>query len=650
MLKYIYTLLFIFSFTLVLAKEQSIEQTKAKWRTKSNTDSNKLNLYEEIIDYYNTIDIDSANYFLKLGFEYAEETKSDRAKATFYLSEGKIYETHGQLVEARTSLLKALELFYHVDNKTGIANTYNGLGVVEAKQANYKQATSYFLRALNINEKIKDTAGIIQTYTSLGVVNTHLENFDKSAKYLYKALSLLKDTNTLSYCNVVNNIATLYAMQGDFNKALTFFNKCYVVSMKLNKPSLSTTVATNIANCYSNLGEINKALKFYNESLAICIKHDIPEEQARVIYNIALLYENTNPKLCINYMQQAIDIATKINNRYLLLEIYQSLYLVKKASADYQGACKALEKYHSLNDSVLSIENKGQIELLQSNFELEKSKSEIKELELNSQKQGLQTTIAILLIIAILSILAVVGYASYKRNKLNKALRHSLLVRDKLLSIIAHDLKSPINNVLSLLFELENNELSQHDKQMLLDILKKQTQLSLVTLDNILTWGQAQIREVKSNPEHFEVYDIVKNNIDLFNVNLTQKNIKVNVDFDKTIKANTDKDQFDFVIRNLLSNAIKFSKHDSEIHIKLSVLDNKLLRICIADEGLGMNADTLQSLFGVNPRVNYGTDKEKGSGLGLILCKEFVEANQGTIWAESIVNEGTVMCFTCKAV
>ena len=327
-------------------------------------------------------------------------------------------------------------------------------------------------------------------------------------------------------------------------------------------------------------------------------------------------------------------------------EIMQ-LHYSKHHAAYVNNLNAALEKYHNLNDSVLSIENKGQIELLQSNFELEKSKSEIKELELNSQKQNLQTTIAVLLFIAILSILAVVGYASYKRNKLNKELRHSLQVRDKLLSIIAHDLKSPINNVLSLLFELERDELSNVDKQSLLEILKKQTQLSLVTLDNILTWGQAQIREVKSNPEIFFVHDIIKNNIDLFDVNLNQKNIKVLVDFEKNIQANTDKDQFDFVIRNLLSNAIKFSKHNSEIHIKLTVLDKKQLRICISDEGLGMNADTLNSLFGVSPKVNYGTDKEKGSGLGLILCKEFVEANHGEIWAESILDEGTVMCFTC---
>lgn len=646
--KYFYTFLFLLFSVYSHGQPRSIDQLRSNLNKTPNNDTSKLKAYEEIIKYYLSKDVDSVEHYLKLGYKFTDELKFERGKATLLVSEAKLFEINGELPKAKSTLLKALELFYHVNYTKGIAVSYNALGIVEAKQAKYKQATSYFLRALNINEKIKDTIGVLQSYTSLGAVNSQLEEYDKSYKYLYKALSFVKDSNTYGYCNIINNIATLYAKQEDYKNALSYFVKSYNVAEKLENPPLLTTLNTNIANCYANLNQKEKALLYYNKALQISNTYNMPEEQARLIYNIALLYEFSNPSLCIKKIQEAIDIATKINHRYLLLEIYESLYVIKKANSDFQGACTALEKFHRLNDSLLSTENKSQIELLQSNFELEKSNLAIKELELNSQKQNLQTTIAILIIIAILSILIVVALASYKRKKLNNALRHSLQVRDKLLSIIAHDLKSPINNVLSLMLELERDELSEKEKQVLLELLKKQTKLSLITLDNILTWGQAQIREVKTNPEHFEVYDIVRNNIDLFDVNLTQKNIKVNVDFDKSIQAYTDKDQFDFVIRNLLSNAIKFSKHYTEIHIKLSVLDDKLLRICIADEGLGMNADTLQSLFGVNPKINYGTDKEKGSGLGLILCKEFVEANHGTIWAESILNEGTVMCFTCK--
>ncbi len=653
MLKYILLLLLSACFTVANAQQEIIYNARIDLKSKTLDDSARLDIYERLITGYNFYNVDSAYYFLKEGNNYFSKLNDSkyktRALGVLFVCEGKIKEGHGELEAARTVLLKALELFYHIDFYKGIASVYNSLGVVEAKQANYKQATSYFLRSLTINERIKNHQGVIQSYTSLGVVNTHMENYDKAEMYLLKGLSMIKDTGTVQYCNVLNNMANIAALKSDFKRALYFFERSYEISKHIINPALSATLRTNLANCYSNLGQPEKALQFYNESLVITREQKIPEEEARVLFNIALLYEDTNPKLAIKYMEEAIEICKKINQRYLLLEIYQSLYVSKRNAKDFEGAFEALELFHKYNDTLLSVDSKNQIELIQSNFELEKSKAEVKELELQAQKQQSQKTIAIIVIAGTLLILGVVAVSSYRRKKLNNALTHSVHVRDKLLSIIAHDLKSPINNVLSLVLELDSDELSKDEKHMLLDVLKKQTQLSLVTLENILKWGQAQIRGVKTYPEEFFVSDAVQKNIDLFDVNIKQKGLNVNIDFNNTIKAFSDPDQFDFIIRNLLSNAIKFSNHHSNIIINAVAVDKKMLRISITDEGVGMNKDTLSSLFGVKPKVNYGTEQEKGSGLGLLLCKEFVEANNGQIWAESIMNEGSVICFTVQA-
>lgn len=653
MLKFYLFVLLSVCFSVANAQQEFLYNAKIELQSKKMDDTARLDIYEQLINGYNFYNVDSAYYFLKEGNEYFSKLTDSKLKTkalgVLFVCEGKIKEGHGELPEARTVFLKALELFYHIDYSKGVASVYNSLGIVEAKQANYKQATSYFLRSLTINERISNVSGVIQSYVSLGVVNTHMENFNKAEMYLMNGLAIIKDTNTTQYCNILNNMANIAALKSDFKRALYFFERSYKISENILNPALSATLRTNLANCYSNLGQPDKALQFYNESLEITRQQQIPEEEARVLFNIALLYENTNPKLAIKYMEEAIDICKKINQRYLLLEIYQSLYISKRNAKDFNGAFEALELYHSYNDSLLSNDSKSQIELIQSNFELEKSKSEVKELELQAQKQRSKNIIAFLVIAGTLILLGVVAISSYRRKKLNQALTHSVHVRDKLLSIIAHDLKSPINNVLSLVLELDSDELTKDEKHMLLDVLKKQTQLSLVTLDNILKWGQAQIRGVKTYPEEFFVSDAVQKNIDLFEVNIKQKDIKLHIDFNKSIKAFSDPDQFDFIVRNLLSNAIKFSNHHSSINIKVSPMDNKMLRVSISDEGVGMNADTLKSLFGIKPKVNYGTEQEKGSGLGLLLCKEFVEANKGEIWAESIMNEGSVICFTIKA-
>lgn len=649
---YLFVLLSV-CFSAANAQQEIIYNARIDLKSKKMDDTARLDIYERLITGYNFYNVDSAYYFLKEGNEYFSKLKDSelktRALAVLFVCDGKIKEGHGELVEARIVFLKALELFYHIDFNKGVASVYNSLGIVEAKQANYKQATSYFLRSLTINERIHNVAGVIQSYVSLGVVNTHMENFNKAEMYLNKGLAIIKDTNNTQFCNILNNLANIAALKEDFKRALYFFERSYKISENIINPALSATLRTNLANCYSNLGQPQKALQFYKESLDITQEQQIPEEEARVLYNIALLYENSNPKLAIKYMEDAINICKKINQRYLLLEIYQSLYVSKRNAKDFEGAFEALELYHSYNDTLLSNDSKNQIELIQSNFDLEKSKSEIKELELQAQKQQSEKIIAFLVIAGTLLLLGVVAVSSYRRKKLNQALTHSVHVRDKLLSIIAHDLKSPINNVLSLVLELDTDELSKDEKHMLLEVLKKQTQLSLVTLENILKWGQAQIRGLKTYPEEFFVSDVVQKNIDLFDVNIKQKDINVLLDFNNSIKAISDPDQFDFIIRNLLSNAIKFSNHHSDITIRAVPMEKNKLRISIADQGVGMNNDTLVSLFGVKPKVNYGTEQEKGSGLGLLLCKEFVEANNGVIWAESILNEGSIICFTVNA-
>jgi signal transduction histidine kinase len=315
---------------------------------------------------------------------------------------------------------------------------------------------------------------------------------------------------------------------------------------------------------------------------------------------------------------------------------------------DFQGACYAFEQFHVYSDSVTKMNNNAEIELVQSTFELEKSNAKINELELTAEKKKLQAELTWILIVGILSFLFVIGYALYKRNKYNIKLLRSIQVRDKLLSIIAHDLRSPINNVLMILLELENNQLSEEEKSTLFDALKKQTEMSLVTLENILSWGQFQLRNVNVNQEVFNLNEVIQNNISLVEVSLKNKEITVEADIDQNIELYTDMNQFDFVVRNLLSNAIKFSNYRSTILIKAETVNNNEIKLSIIDHGVGISDENLVLLFGVNQKVNVGTAKEKGSGLGLLLCKEFVEANHGEIGVKSKLNNGSTFYFTSK--
>lgn len=632
----------------VRANESKISTLLSNLKSEK-VDSNKIEIYSKIIEYYYLANPDSAKIYLKKGMDFVNTLDYPKGLALMYVCETKIRHSHSEFSKARETAQKAIDIFYELGDQKGLGITYNLLGIIEAKSGNFSLATSYLLRSLKIYEKINYVEGIILDNLGLGIVNLQVNNYKQSYKYLTTSYDLSKKTNNLSSIDACSNLGMLFAVQGDMKTAIDYFELALADASKTTNVAQNITLLNNLANAHAKLNNTTKAMEFYDEALRLSLKFNFPEEEARVKLNIGLLFENTNPKLAIDYAEKSLDIAKNVGNKFLLIEIFESIYVLKSKTRDFEGAIYALEKFHAYQDTVLNEQNKSEIDLLQSNFELEKSKAEVKELELTTQKQAQRRTFVIILIIAMLCILGLVTYISFKRKRLNIALRKSVLIREKFLSVLTHDLKTPINNVLSLINELDKENLTADEKRTLLDVLKKQTQLSMITLDNILRWGQLQFRGIKTEPKEFLVKDVVNNNVELFEVNAKRKNVKFNLNFNDDTKAFTDEDQIDFIFRNLFSNALKYSKFDSTITIDINKNANGALVISIKDEGIGMNSETLNSLFSTDPKINYGTSSEKGSGLGLLLCKEFVEANEGKIWIESVLNKGTTVHFTCKA-
>ena len=646
-----FRILFYFFFLLSItsnAKNQAVDELLTFLKN-TPSDTAKIQAYAKIVQTYSITHKDSATFYLNIARQFAAKINSLSSVALLDLTEAELLQSHGEFLPARKITLHALDIYYNLNNALGLANTYHMLGVLDGKLGNYSMSTSYLLRSLRFNEKLKNKQGIASNYLALGLVNLYIHNFKKSEIYLVNCLNLSKEIGSQTYIDACNNLGSLMGMKADDRKALYYFELALASLNENSKTSTKINIILNIAISYSNLQNPEKSFRFYDEALKLSTKYDMPETQARVLHNIGVTYENTNPKLALKYFEDALVIAKRLSIKSFCVEIYEAIYTIKTALKDYKGAVEAFEMFHLYSDSVLSTQNKTEIELLQSNFDLEKSKAEIVQLELNKEKHNLQKTIAGVLIFAILAILGVVAFTSNKRKKLNADLLESVLVRDKLLSVISHDLKSPINSILLLLDELGKGDLTSQEKIKLLEDLKRQTQLSMVTLDNILKWGQLQIRGINTNPQEFLLMEIIQRNLDFFEMKAKNKGLLFELNFDRNLKVLTDIDQLDFVVRNLFSNAIKYSYNNASIIVQAQQHSLGKIIVTIQDNGIGMDYTTLKSLFGVNPILNAGTANEKGSGLGLLLCKDFVEANGGSIWLESIINSGTKVSFICNS-
>jgi ligand-binding sensor domain-containing protein/signal transduction histidine kinase len=223
--------------------------------------------------------------------------------------------------------------------------------------------------------------------------------------------------------------------------------------------------------------------------------------------------------------------------------------------------------------------------------------------------------------------------------------------KDKFFSIIAHDLKNPFNTVLgfSELLKIKYNTLSEAKKIKYTEIIYDSSKNIYSLLENLLQWARTQTNKIEFEPTNFKLKDLVEQNIILLKENLTNKKITLRQKITNSCNVYADRNMINAVLRNLLTNAIKFTNIEGDIVISSTEKDG-YIEVSIKDTGIGMSKGEISQLFRVDANFSRsGTDGETGTGLGLILCKEFIVKNGGNIWVESTPGKGSRFLFTLPA-
>jgi signal transduction histidine kinase len=220
--------------------------------------------------------------------------------------------------------------------------------------------------------------------------------------------------------------------------------------------------------------------------------------------------------------------------------------------------------------------------------------------------------------------------------------------KDKLFSIIAHDLRSPFNSIIGFLELLtENvNSFKASEREYLLNTINSSAKNTLILLDNLLNWAKSQTGQINFMPEKVVLSTIMYEIFELSGSNAKNKNIVLNYIPSEEIEVFADLNMIKTVLRNLISNAIKFTNSNGKINVH-AVLKDIYIEIAVSDNGVGLDEKSQNKLFNLETnKSSSGTENEKGTGLGLILCKEFVEKNGGKLWVESELGKGSNFKFT----
>lgn len=601
--------------------------------------------------------IDSEINFLEQAYTLVAKQGSDYDRAEILTFLANDYSQRRQLALAEEKLREALSIFTKYKNVGKMAGVYNFLGVVEGRRNNYDEAIKYFFKALRMHEKENYKEGMISSYVKLGVAYGYTGDFDKAIGYLQKGLALL-DAGTLSvdYLELNNNIGTIYARQHKFDTALMYFEKAALGCGDTTALSICVNTYMNIGSVYDELHNIEKAKEYLNKALEMSRKINMPEENIRILLSLAVVESYSNLPKSLSVLKEALTLAEKINDKMLISDALSATIDVYKTMGDSKQALSLLERKSEIDREILNVQKATDIENLEKTYELEKTQNSLSQLKISETKilkQKYYTQIALLILaiskIALLFFLWKTIQLNKKLKGSEKKLKEANFTKDRLVSVIGHDLRNPMVNLNMVLEAMSSGRISEENAGPLIEQLRDDTHNTIQTLENLLNWGKMQMDGIKIKPETFYINEQIATDFRQLKQSAFKKGVRIENQIPDFLKVEADKEMVKIIVRNLLHNAIKFTPKGGLVIIDSQINANGMVQFRVKDNGVGLTDDAIANLFNQVGNSQYGTNNEKGNGIGLSLCYQFVMDNGGAIWAKSNSPEqGSSFFFTLK--
>lgn len=586
----------------------------------------------------------------------------------------------GNVAEALRRYLMALKLRQTYGKDEDIAKSLTNIGLAYRRLGMFKSAIKYMEQAHEIiNSKELNTNEAAYILQNLGHIYLDQKAYEKALS-VYKEALVLKEKGGEGNgtAKLLKNIAQAQLQMNQLNSARTSLAQALKISSRLKD-------VKDIADIYNEMGNVER--KANNLDIAINYFRNAADQYQSLsnFNNKALCVRKIGEIQILKKMyadaEQNIDLSIKTgvqtNNIYLQSFGYLAKHDLYKAKGEYRLALEYYIKHVKISDSLeKSKRNEANLEA-QLDLELDQKKTEIKvmeaEVETLKQKSALDKAIiekqqtfrnfliAIILLFVTLALTAVLGlmqkrkYANALEEKIDEIklinekltqsedhLKQTIRTKDKLFSIVAHDLRSPFTALVGLseiladkckdLSPDEIAELSQHIHQSATGVL--------ALTDNLLNWSRSQTGKLVLNPSTYSLKKITDTIIETASIPAKEKSIAIVRKIAPEITVHADYDTISTAIRNIISNAIKFTPTGGKIFIE-AIAHRQFIEITITDTGVGIAPENLHKLFKIDGLTTKGTNQESGTGLGLMLCKEFIEKNQGSISVESLSGIGT---------
>lgn len=544
-----------------------------------------------------------------------------------------LYNIKGDIYKSFYTYYRLIRIFEKSNNEQELAKIYSNIGMMMEQEAQLDSASAFYARALKINRKYGNAEETLLMLLHLADIRLVQESVQATLPLMRECDSLMRRVNTyVATYRYHYQYGNLYYFQQKFPEAQARYQQAFDLAFSKGNKIQQADALTGIAYC------------------------QIARKQPVIALQTAL---------------KAQKLADEVQKASLPISIHETLYKCYKANGNTAKALEHYERYIALNNNLANNSLKQQISVLRASYEQDRLKAtyahDLAARDRSVEQQRWWMVVGSLLLAFAL---IVAGLTMHNSRKLRQAysnleganaaiegqkarieeqaagLAAVNATKDRLFSILAHDLRSPVATLRGALELGLQGKVGPDAFMALLPNLHRSVVGMQVILENLLHWSLAQVRGgARGNAVPFPLESIIEENVLLLSETARAKQIHLESRILPGLHVMADRDQLSLVIRNLISNALKFTPAGGEIWLYAEKKE-EFVQVSVQDSGVGMTEEQVSHLFrgGANTSTR-GTGGEKGTGLGLLLCKELVTGNGGTIWAQSTPGEGSLFQF-----
>ncbi|CAM3725037.1 ATP-binding protein [Pontibacter korlensis] len=569
--------------------------------------------------------------------------------------------------------------------EVGRAKALTLLGNSALVMGDYGKAMEHYFQALALGKQLNDTATLISSYINLGNVYNKIQDSKRAINHYLLATALAQKANdTIRLGSAYNNLGDIYEDQGKYSTALNYYKQATKLQEGAGDKKGWAISLLNIGNIHLHLGQAEHGLPYLFKSVSLNeeIQNDMIKMAA--LGKIAEIYLATGNKAkALRYAQQSFDMAKKTESTKKIVEASLLMQKVYAALNNYKQSYEYLSIYTKHKEE-LDNESRARVEAeITAKYEIAQKEQENQRLKAEQEKQAAEiqyqhyTLIlegTIILLMLVLLIVLFLGWqrqrAAYaklqdahylmqtqnaeitaQRNEIstqakvlqeqNERLGRHDAFKNKVFTIISHDLRGPFYSIKSILGLAQARTLPEADVKRIFNLLGRDMDVAMAMLDNVLIWAKAQLEESCIKVEPVNLHRIAEENMELVRSQANDKGVKLLNYVTPGATALADKERLNFVLRNLLTNAVKFSYPGGQVSFKVEEQADKVV-VLVSDNGKGMSPANVANLFSERRFTTLGTSGEKGTGLGLMLCRELLESFSGQISVQSEDGKGSV--------